>query len=149
MLLAVVLGSSAIVATTSSATPADNTPGGAQVGDVAFRSPSPDVATWHTDIGQSGPSDGLYTYTVTRSYDHATVLTATGTGYLRANARVGDAFLVETMTGSGRQIRIWDTSAKPAVLLLDESFGCTDSTSGIDRSCSMAASVLWPGGTLR
>jgi hypothetical protein len=126
--LALALGVSTLVATASSADPAPNTPGGSQVGAVTFGVPDQRQPTWHTSIAQSGSADGLYTYTVRRSYDDATVLATTGTGYVRANSQTGDAFLAETMTDTGRRIRIWDTSALPAALLLDETFDCTDST---------------------
>ncbi len=130
---ATLLGGSFAIAGTSNATPADNTPGGAQVGDITFWAPGVTSSSF-TDVGQTGPSGDVYTYTVSRRYDSATILSTTGTGYLRATSDVGDAYMVETKTASQRQVQIYDASADPALRVLDQTFPCTDGTPTIQAS---------------
>lgn len=122
--LVIALGVSTLVAAESSADPADNTPGGAQVGLV--RSPRPNGSEYaHGTISYDGPVDGPYTYTAKRWYDDAVVLTATGTRDARAYSAVGDILLLETQGIAERRVRIWDTSANPAYLLHDETLPCS------------------------
>ena len=123
IVLAAAVGLSAVTVPSSTAVAADNTPGGAQVGSISSGNRSMPFG-WNVAIDQTG--SGPYTYTLRRRYDPDPILTTTGSGYFGSYTWYGDVWGTVTDQAGSQRVRLWDATAKPAVLLTDETLPCAD-----------------------